>query len=252
MSGYFFVDAVIIQFKLMCIGFQMTESEDTSSPMISPCLCNGTQKYVHTSCLQQWRATSLLAMQCCNVCNYNYQTKRSKFYFILMSTEGTIAMCALIALTAVLFSGLMSYFVFEIFRFDIVQYICKDLDVTMFWRLWTSNLDSDFSPNKFCRSYTCLFIEIILLGIHAVGLYGLGVGICDEVFQNGAGILRERLQFLVLPLLWLYAMDRTGRMRVIFIFGGMLSARKIYDELTKSARRFALLIGDSVCDINNT
>ena len=31
--------------------------EDMSELLISPCQCTGTQKYVHTTCLQKWIMT---------------------------------------------------------------------------------------------------------------------------------------------------------------------------------------------------
>ena len=161
-------------------------------------------------------------------------------------------MCAIIFITAVVLSGLISYAATEFTGVDILRYICNDLGVAMSWRQKTNILHhSKFLMRKICQSYTCLVVEIILLGIYAVGIYGLGFGIYNDAFQNGHGILRERLHFLGLPLLWLYAMDRTGRIRIIFVLGGILSAKKMYADLTMSTRRLALLFGDSVCDINN-
>jgi len=40
---------------------------------ISPCNCNGTQKYVHRGCLEAWRRTGKDAYEKCFVCNTYYK-----------------------------------------------------------------------------------------------------------------------------------------------------------------------------------
>lgn len=51
--------------------------EDNSTqenPLISPCLCNGTSKYIHKDCIQRWRRTNIDndAFYFCRECNYEY------------------------------------------------------------------------------------------------------------------------------------------------------------------------------------
>jgi hypothetical protein len=52
--------------------------EDDKNRMISPCLCSGTQKWVHSTCLQQWRKKSVTNSNtsnrntCCGTCRFNY------------------------------------------------------------------------------------------------------------------------------------------------------------------------------------
>ena len=43
--------------------------------MISPCLCNGTMKFVHRECLNQWRNQKKLSRsyERCDQCHYTYQ-----------------------------------------------------------------------------------------------------------------------------------------------------------------------------------
>lgn len=39
----------------ICLGGDGDESEDNEdNPLFSPCICNGTMKYVHLECMQQW------------------------------------------------------------------------------------------------------------------------------------------------------------------------------------------------------
>jgi len=53
----------------ICHGFADQET------LISPCLCKGSMRYVHLSCLNQWRHTNLDndKFSKCETCQYNYQ-----------------------------------------------------------------------------------------------------------------------------------------------------------------------------------
>lgn len=42
--------------------------------MIAPCLCKGTQKFVHRECLDRWRATKN-ALNNCDVCHFEYEVE---------------------------------------------------------------------------------------------------------------------------------------------------------------------------------
>ena len=47
--------------------------EDVSmNELISPCLCDGTSRYIHPSCLEQWRNTGTRAFSQCSECNFSY------------------------------------------------------------------------------------------------------------------------------------------------------------------------------------
>lgn len=50
------------------------------NPLMSPCLCNGTSKYVHKECIQEWRHANLntTAFTHCRECTYAYNIKPSK------------------------------------------------------------------------------------------------------------------------------------------------------------------------------
>ena len=50
---------------------------DVDSDFISPCLCNGTSKYVHNSCLDTWRKINMDkdAYDKCMECKYEYKFK---------------------------------------------------------------------------------------------------------------------------------------------------------------------------------
>ena len=47
------------------------EAEPGSAPLISPCACSGTLRYVHQSCLQQWIKSA--NTKSCELCKLNFQ-----------------------------------------------------------------------------------------------------------------------------------------------------------------------------------
>ena len=52
-----------------CFGSESSDEAD----LISPCLCSGSSKYVHKSCLEKW--LTLRNMSECEVCKTKYETK---------------------------------------------------------------------------------------------------------------------------------------------------------------------------------
>eukprot|EP01065_Artemidia_motanka_P032704 TRINITY_DN39694_c0_g1_i1.p1 TRINITY_DN39694_c0_g1~~TRINITY_DN39694_c0_g1_i1.p1 ORF type:complete len:431 (+),score=120.00 TRINITY_DN39694_c0_g1_i1:68-1360(+) len=43
--------------------------------LLSPCLCRGSMRYVHESCLQRWHSFTTNDATRCHVCGYQYQTR---------------------------------------------------------------------------------------------------------------------------------------------------------------------------------
>ena len=51
--------------------------------LITPCLCKGTIRYIHTTCLQRWRSQSVRAYTSCTQCLYAYEWYLIKTMFVL-------------------------------------------------------------------------------------------------------------------------------------------------------------------------
>ena len=56
--------------------FDNFEISHNPEDIIVPCRCNGTMKYVHRACLQEWRIQDIDSpnFRRCNQCLYEYQT----------------------------------------------------------------------------------------------------------------------------------------------------------------------------------
>ncbi|GBF99934.1 hypothetical protein Rsub_12627, partial [Raphidocelis subcapitata] len=79
---------------------------DPANPLISPCLCSGSSRYVHRSCLAQWRESNHRrdAAWQCEVCHFRYRYSRAWWAGLLGSTAALAVVFA--ALLAALVYGL--------------------------------------------------------------------------------------------------------------------------------------------------
>ena len=58
---------------------------EEDSPLIAPCLCDGSMKFVHQECLQKWIKSS--DKECCELCKYEYKMTSKVKPFRKVSTE---------------------------------------------------------------------------------------------------------------------------------------------------------------------
>jgi hypothetical protein len=65
----------------ICHNDENTEADR----LFSPCLCNGTMRYVHVECLRSWRVLSQnpQSFYKCDQCKYEYKIKRIEAYIWL-------------------------------------------------------------------------------------------------------------------------------------------------------------------------
>ncbi|XP_043209384.1 E3 ubiquitin-protein ligase MARCHF8-like [Amphibalanus amphitrite] len=85
---------------------------DSDVPLISPCYCAGSLRYVHQACLQQWIKSS--DIRCCELCKFTFimQTKTKPFNMWerldMASSERRKLLCSVtfhvVALTCVVWS----------------------------------------------------------------------------------------------------------------------------------------------------
>ncbi|KAI8897525.1 hypothetical protein BC833DRAFT_565729 [Globomyces pollinis-pini] len=163
------------------------------NPLISPCPCDGSMKYVHLACLNTWRQTRTTDIYQCEVChfpyNINIRTQRAKF---LRSTELTIGL--MIIITSLLV-GICGYTAnsfksfFEILKISSAPYVVKHVIsgflvvgiLGFFTAILHSLLVSNSSSWYFiscdgCNMSGCdcnddsILIPVVLIFIAAIGL----------------------------------------------------------------------------------
>ena len=235
----------------------MTEMESPGEEFIRPCRCSGTLKYVHSSCLRNWRSTSTNAMSRCSVCRFEYETTKNHWFDTLNSAQGMVAVSASIIFLGVIISGWTILQLTQFYNGDIIQTLCRDIHLSMSWRdrryhLSRSNIK--FNLDIVCRgSFKCISIEILLLGGLFVGLLGIISGLfheASEARRNGHDFI-QILKIVALPCGWLLSLGSQSRTRVILALGGCLAAREVYNYVIMRSRMLALYIGDVVLDVND-
>lgn len=91
-----------------CLGTEPTD-------LISPCLCSGTQAFVHRDCLDKWRATSQGAFYNCQQCKHAYKIEYVPYRgrvsqtcaFWLMVTRDFLAVLVLMQALAAACGGIV-------------------------------------------------------------------------------------------------------------------------------------------------
>lgn len=52
-----------------CLG----NDNEEKNPLVAPCRCKGSMRYVHTECLEMWRSLGREALDKCTMCQYRYE-----------------------------------------------------------------------------------------------------------------------------------------------------------------------------------
>jgi hypothetical protein len=113
----------LIDAEIQQLECRICFKKDTSENMIVPCVCSGPNKYVHRSCLDEWRSMNISIVNNvitndnynkCNICNFNYEfeinnnitdNKIKLLYFCHLLTDllCVICICQLIFIIFALF-----------------------------------------------------------------------------------------------------------------------------------------------------
>ncbi|CCG80600.1 Predicted protein [Taphrina deformans PYCC 5710] len=83
--------------------------ESPDEKLISPCKCRGTSKWIHISCLDQWRMHSQNSKSFyrCDQCHYEYSFRRTDLANLLLSRWTLLALTCVAFTTATFFGGFL-------------------------------------------------------------------------------------------------------------------------------------------------
>ena len=128
--------------------------------MISPCKCSGTQRMVHTSCLNHWRATSADAYFLCSICKYEYKVRQAWLMSILMYPMLMETMSIIVIIVIIYSVGIISRFISA--RIPILQVENRIFQL----------LDIEIPTAAFCADRTISLKRILKRLRKAHGLWG--------------------------------------------------------------------------------
>lgn len=106
-------DSVKICRICTCSNKDLPEKAHT---LIQPCACRGSQAFVHTACLNRWRATSDAARDICSVCKFRYRVRRNQLANFLMSPGGILVITIVLLLLLIIVTGAIFYEVTKYLR----------------------------------------------------------------------------------------------------------------------------------------
>ena len=93
------VENIAITLRSCRICFEGDDSVNEENILFSPCLCKGSQQYIHINCLQQWRESGhSSSMIQCPTCHYKYRSSRA-FYSKILTSQPVL----IIATTIIIF-----------------------------------------------------------------------------------------------------------------------------------------------------
>ena len=124
------------------------EGETLNNKLIHPCLCNGTSKYIHISCLNEWRYSDInrSSFYKCSECNYFYKYKllfpseqhnkiNANFIILLSITMTPALVLSIIIGSTDQFNG---YLILDTLYYNTTNYThfknhMKNKDVSIYW-----------------------------------------------------------------------------------------------------------------------
>jgi len=79
--------------------FCLEDTETPDNPLMSPCACTGSVRYVHRLCLRRWTAARPATAHLCPICNGLYSlevlpTGSTVFFLDNCALIGTVVICA--------------------------------------------------------------------------------------------------------------------------------------------------------------
>ena len=203
-----------------------SEENSQEDPLISPCLCTGTMRHVHVSCLNAWRAAAPDARSSfrCDQCRYAYRIERTRVAAFLGTRRGALLVAFSVLLCVVLVMG----------------YLCL-LVVPPHKRVWLY---------RWLRLRTRLdhrTEEIVTLGLACVGLGMFALYACLEL---AAAQHFRRPTPAALLAVWIAAEVRDARRgRALAVVGLWLAGQATWRTAFHAARALAQKIGDRVLDV---
>lgn len=106
--------------------------EDPSNPLISPCKCSGSCKFVHRDCLRRWREDALTesSFYQCEICKFKYQYNRL-WWGNLLGSVWVVGLVFILVVAATLVGvGYVTNFLITGTKFDFL-----DPDMALYQRI---------------------------------------------------------------------------------------------------------------------
>lgn len=146
--------------------FEQTKKND---PLITPCSCQGSLKYIHQSCIDKWVLTKYgthVAVAYCEICKDKLLIKSTETYFIIRRK------CLVIALIICIFGIFFAYIFIEI-----CCHIKKWFDTLVFNKKWF-------------KIILFIFFVLLIVGFYCAIMIFLIKGVKYKCYKRGPDKLK--------------------------------------------------------------
>ena len=231
-------------------------SADTTEQLIKPCLCRGSQLYVHISCLNQWRSTSASANYRCSVCHYSYRTERTTISRLITSDMTRYIITGLGLLSVFGFLGMVIRSLGYFLGYDVCAYLCSFGRIDMFWR-WrntsyfgaTINFYDTLITWLFCNRTAGLVIEVNLLGAEAAGAVFIAHHMI-LLLNNFRVDQRRVLQIIAVNALFFATTNAMVLCRLFMLFGAAVACKSLFAGVHRYSIYWSSKLGEKILEVS--
>ena len=186
-------------------------NENGAGRLISPCRCAGSMRYVHVSCLNEWRTASAnpRSLYQCDQCGYQYSMQRTVYAKWLEDARLHRAAATLILLTATFACALV------LGPLGIASHFYTLIDFHPSHLVYTGRL------GRFVAAHWCWQLDWLVAGLLGPGFAGLSVSLLEAYRLN-----RHVNNSWIVMLIAMFAQGGTRATRVL-IAGGFCYSVKV-------------------------
>lgn len=253
-----------------CRICQAKQSECPEMKLFRPCKCSGSQAFVHMECLNQWRATSESAFKTCSVCQYSYQTKKSRLAELArnQTIQLIVAILAVIFLSVLV--GLLVSFILDqkvlpisFSSNDVAEYLGVHITLSAKqcrkgYRVLLNTVEQ-IEPLSWiervivsvwivlsCSRVLSMTVISLVLGMTVTGIVMHLYHYYRLIAHRQDGQWPGMLGFVSI---WI-CNDLRYSLRLFIIFGFFMAAKEMYDKLSNNVRQFShSLFGNEVLEV---
>ncbi|RKF62816.1 putative ring finger domain protein [Erysiphe neolycopersici] len=214
--------------------------EPVSGRLIRPCLCKGSQKFVHEGCLQQWRYSNPACLQKtnfwqCPTCKFQYRLERMKWSRFIISPVTRIGITLTVILATIFISGFFADYIINLYTnpLSTISYISSEGRATPY-------LEDDDS--SWAIHFLKGFVSIGVLGIIKTTLAMSSWQWILKGFGVGRVLRRDQQPYDVL----------NGIPWIVVIFGVITFFVAIWKFVTAWTNLILEKVGESVADVQES
>lgn len=203
----------------------------SAGKLISPCLCTGSMRYVHVSCLNEWRTQSAnpRSFYQCDQCQYQYNVQRTRWAEILESDRAVKAVAACLLLVATTAAALL---------------LAPLGAARLFYRLVAFDPWRRYDSGELVSGMWCWQLDALVSGLLGVAGYGVGVAI-----QEAYRAHRHMTHTWAVGLFTALATSDARIFRVFALLGGAAACKSVKAHVEHVAKQMLTTWGTMILEV---